>query len=847
VADRPSGTVTFLFTDVEGSTRLLRALGPERYRAVLEDHRRIVRQAVAAHAGQEVDTQGDGFFIAFHRVQDAVAAATDIQRGLATHSWPDGLELRVRMGIHTTEALPADDGYVGVGVHTGARIGAAAHGGQVLLSQASAELAGEEHAIRLVDLGTHRLKDFSAPQRLHQLVIAGLPDRFPSPRSLAAGPSNLPPPMTPLIGRDREVREVVDLARRDGVRLVTLTGAGGAGKSRLALAAAAELIDAFEDGVFFVPLESISDAELVLPAIGQALSVSEVAGQSLSAFLAPKRMLLIIDNLEQVIGAASALARLLREAPGVRAIVTSREALRVAAEQIYPVAPLGPSEAIALFAERASAIQPGFAVTDANADAVGELCRRLEGLPLAVELAAARVSMLEPEAILARLDQRLTLLTGGSRDQPARLQTLRNTLRWSHDLLGAEERRLFADLSVFAGGFTLEAAEAIGDADLDLLRSLVDKSLVQRRVDRFLMLDTVREFAAEQLEASGELEAVKDRHAAFFEDLAARAHDVRLHRQAVADELEADHDNLRAALDWLSVADAARYARLAGRLGWFWHVHSHFAEGRARVEDALARTPPDGDEDHARLLSAAVELAAWHGDAVAAERLGADALSAWRALGRDDEAALVLHDLGWGHFFAGGDLALGRRRMEESLELHRSLGDPQLINRGQLGLLQLLVAVGDVATVKQLAPEALDVAQRLGDRWSEHFAHHFLADCALIEGDTDEAQRRYRLSLEAAWESGDQVETCYELQGMAMAAAAAGNPERALRLAAAAKAAMDALGVQVLPQFWSDLIDRHVATAREALSELDAESAWRAGLRLPLDAAVDEAMARPAD
>ena len=846
MADRPSGTVTFLFTDVEGSTRLLRALGPERYRSALEDHRRIVRQAVAAHGGQEVDTQGDAFFIAFHRVQDAVAAATDIQHELAAHPWPDRLDVRVRMGIHTTEALPADDGYVGVGVHTGARIAAAAHGGQVLLSQASAELAGEEHGIRLIDLGAHRLKDLSAPQRLHQLVIEGLPDRFPSPRTLVAGPpSNLPPQMTALVGRDREVREVVDLSRRDGVRLVTLTGAGGAGKTRLALAAAAELLDEFEDGVFFIPLESVSDAELVLPAIGQALSVSEAAGQSLSAFLGPKRMLLIIDNLEQVIGAASALAQLLREAPGVRAIVTSREALRVAAEQIYPVDPLAPSEAIALFAERAAAIQPGFAVTDANADAVGELCRRLEGLPLAVELAAARVSMLGPEAILARLDQRLTLLTGGSRDQPARLQTIRNTLQWSHDLLGDPERRLFADLSVFVGGFTLDAAEAVGDTDLDLLRSLVDKSLVQRRVDRFLMLETVREFAAEQLQASGDVEAVKGRHATFFEKLATRAHDVRLRRQAVADELEADHDNLRAALEWSSVADAARYARLAGQLGWFWHVHSHFAEGRARVEDALARTPPDGGEVRARLLSAAVELAAWHGDVVAAERFGADALAAWRALGRDDEAALALHDLGWGHFFAGGHLALGRRHMEDSLALHRSQGDPQLINRAQLGLLQLLVAVGDVATVKELGPEALDVAQRLGDRWSEHFAHHFLADCALIEGDAHEAERRYRLSLEAAWESGDQVETCYELQGMAMAAAAAGNPERALRLAAATSTAMGALGVQVLPQFWSDLIDRHVATARGAISEPDAETAWREGGRLALDAAVGEAMARP--
>lgn len=635
-----------------------------------------MRDAIAEYDGDEIDTQGDAFFVAFHRVQDAVAAATEIQRRLAVHAWPDGAALRIRIGIHTTEAIPTDEGYVGIGVHTGARICAAGHGGQVLLSQASAELAGEEHGIRLVDLGFHRLKDLTAAQRLHQLGIDGLPDRFPPPRTLDAHPTHLPLQVTPLIGREPEVAELVTLVQGDGVRLLTLTRPGGVGKTRLALRVAAELVDQFPDGVFFVPLAAIADPELVVPSIGQALSVSEAAGQSLFAFLAPKRILLIIDNVEQVIGAAPVISELLRQAAGVRAIATSREPLHIGAERVYPVPPLGTSGAVALFTERARAVDPDFGLTDAHADAIDELCRRLDGLPLALELAAARVTLLSPDQMLARLGQRLKLLTGGARDQPARLQTLRNTLTWSHDLLTDAERDLFARLSVFVGGFTLEAAESVSEADLDLLGSLVDKSLVQRLGDRFGLLETVHEFAGEQLDAAGRAGGVRERHAAFFESLAARTYDVRLQRPGVAAELEADHDNLRAALDWLSQADPRRSARLAASLGWFWHVHSHFAEGRARVGEALSQMPADGGEDRARLLSAATELAAWQGDIDTAERLGADAIAEWRDLDRAGDVALVLHDLGWGHFFAGGDLQPARRRMEESLELHRSLGDP---------------------------------------------------------------------------------------------------------------------------------------------------------------------------
>ena len=659
------------------------------------------------------------------------------------------------------------------------------------------------------------------------------------------------------MGREREVAEVAGLLRAGELRLVTLTGPGGAGKTRLALQVAAELADEFADGAYFVPLAAIGDSELVVPAIEQALDVSEAAGQSLAAYLATKRVLLLLDNLEQVLGAAPVIAAILRGAAGVRIIATSREPLHVTAEQVYPVAPLGlpdisrrtdavtalGHDAVALFAHRARAAAAGFAVTDANAAAVAELCVRLDGLPLALELAAARISLLSPEAMLARLSDRLTLLTGGARDQPARLQTLRNTLTWSHDLLTDDERVLFRRLAVLPGGFTLAAAEEIADAQLDLLGSLMDKSLVVRRADRFAMLETIREFAREQLDASGEGAILRERQAASIEGLAERAFAARLaNQERAANDLEQEADNIRAALDHLAAVDGRRYARLVSLLGWFWHAHSHFAEGRARVGDAMGRLSTEAAEDRARLLAAGTELAAWHGDAVAAERLGAEAIAAWRSLGRDTEVALVLHDLGWATFFSGGDLERGRHLMEESLAIHGSQGDPLLVNRAQLGLLQILVALGDVATVKRLGPEAVAVSQRLGDRWSEHFAHHFLGDCAVIEGDVAEARLRYRLSLEAAWESGDQAETCYELQGMGMAAAGAADAVRALRLIGAADATLRDLGVGDLPPFWSDLIERHVALARNQLDGSVAEAAWQAGQSLPLAQAVGEGL-----
>ena len=440
----PSGTVTFVFTDVEGSTRLLRELG-ERYAEVLAEHRRILREAFCAYGGVEVDAQGDAFLAAFARAGDALAAAEQAQTGLAS------TPVRVRVGIHTGEPEVTAEGYVGLDVHRGARICAAAHGGQVVLSQQTMDAAGGLGA--LVDLGRHRLKDLSEPERLYQFGDAV----FPPLRSLNA--TNLPVQPSPLVGRDAELEELTALIR-DGARLVTLTGPGGVGKTRLALQIAAELVEDFPDGVFWVPLAALRAPELVVPTVERAIG----AGVPLPEHIDEKEMLLLLDNFEQLLPAAESLGVVLAGCPNLRLLVTSRAGLRVSAEHVRELAPLPESDAVALFAHRARAVKGDFETSDA----VGAICDRLDGLPLAIELAAARVRLLTPEALLERLERRLPLLTGGMRDAPERQQTLRATIEWSSELLAENERCLFRSLAVFAGGWSLEAAQQICRADVDV-------------------------------------------------------------------------------------------------------------------------------------------------------------------------------------------------------------------------------------------------------------------------------------------------------------------------------------------------------------------------------------------
>ena len=814
----PTGTVTFLFSDIEGSTGLARRLG-DRWPRALEDHRRLLREAFAAHEGFEVDTQGDAFLVAFARASDAASAAVDAQRALAGHAWPDGRELRVRIGLHTGEPIVSGDRYHGVDVHRGARVGAAAHGGQIVCSRSTFDLLSDA---AVVDLGAHRLKDLGEPVHLYQLCAAGLLDGFPPPRTLSARPGNLPLQPTPLVGRRQEVDEVAAMLRGTA-RLVTLTGPGGIGKTRLALQTAADLVEEFRDGAFFAGLSAIDDPSLVEAAIAHVLGVSLGTGQTSAGFLAGKDLLLVVDNLEQVVEAASVLAELLAAAPGLRVIATSREPLRVSAEHVYAVPPLTTEEAVALFEDRARAADPGFVPSPE----VVQICERLDELPLALELAAARAAVLSPAAILARLEDSLVLLTGGNVDQPERQRTLSGTIEWSYRLLDEREQVLFAALGVFARGFTLEAAEAVAGAALDDISSLVAKSLVRRVGSRFALLQTLRAFALERLED----ESVGARHAEFFLAMAEEAYDRQLHDEA-SDRLEADIDNLRAALVWFQARNPGQYLRLAAALGWFWNKRSYLDEGRRHLESALAHAAP-GTELRARALAAEGSIGALQGDRLGFERLD-ESIAIFQSLGDDAGAAAALDELGWAHFWHGDNDASGAA-FAESLALRRGLADERAINRALVGVAQVLVAVGQVEEAETLSRELLERTADGGDGFAEHLAYHFLGDCALIEGDAEAAAGWYVKSLAAAWATGNRLETALELQGAAMAAAGCGRAAEALRLAGAAHAALESAGLDYTTvAFWSALLDRYLGPARAA----DGDDRWNEGLALPLEDAV---------
>jgi predicted ATPase/class 3 adenylate cyclase len=682
----PTGTVTFLFTDVEGSTRLLHELGDE-YANVLAEHRRVLRQAFTAHDGVEVDTQGDAFFFAFAKPSAAVSAASAARDALA------GGPVRVRMGVHTGEPVVTDEGYVGIDVHRAARIAAAGHGGQILVSQAARDAAGIDG---LRDLGEHRLKDLSAPERIYQLGD----DDFPPLKSRYN--NNLPIPADPLVGRKKEIADVLR-SFRAGARVVTVTGPGGIGKTRFALQVAAELIDDFKDGVWWVGLAPLRDPTLVLSTIAAAIGAQSELEQELRG----KHELLLLDNFEQVVAAAAELAALQTASPDVVLLVTSREPLHIAGEREYQLPPLAESPAVELFRQRAFSI-------DADYPQLVELCERVDRLPLAIELAAARTKILSIAELLQRLDERLPLLTSRRRDVDERQRTLRATIEWSYDLLGDDDKERFGRLSVFAGSFDVTAAQEICDTDLDGLESLVDKSLLRRTEDaRFFMFETIREFASHALDAD-----VERRHAAYYLSL---AQGTRLRRRGDLSQalalLDAERENVRAALSFYDKIDAAdELARLIDAVAYYWFVRGDFREGDRWIELALNGHAPD-----AKL---AAELLVWRsdfvrvlGDLEGALAVSREALVRARAL---DDARLVarsLHEVGESYFTLG-DGAAAAAAYEEAIEAFREAGESPADTLGNLGDLALSEgrfeeAARRIEESRALLAESAEIGQRL--------------------------------------------------------------------------------------------------------------------------------------
>lgn len=896
----PTGTVTFLFTDIEGSTRLARDLGAG-WPPLLARHRELLRAAFAAHDGVEIGTEGDGFFVAFARAPGAVAAAVEAQRLLAVEAWPDGAEVRVRMGLHAGEGtLDADGSYVGHAVHRAARIAAAGNGGQVLLSATVRALAEDAlpAGVAVRDLGEHRLKDLR-PEPLAQLVIEGLPADFPPIRSLDRRPNNLPTQLTSFVGRERELEEAGGLL--GATRLLTLTGPGGTGKTRLALQVAARAADDHPAGTWFVALEPIASPDLVLPTIARTIDVAERAGvpvlDVLATAIGEQRMLLLLDNFEQVVEAAGDVAALLRACPALRIIVTSRAVLRIAGEQEYVVpglpappdtsrlsrvelenlAPgvrhptaesLGQYEAVRLFIARAVAVRPGFAVTNENAPAVAGICARLHGMPLAIELAAARVKLLAPEQILARLEHQLGLLTSGARDLPERQRTLRGAIAWSCDLLAPEGRRLLARLSVFRGGWDLPVAEAVagmgrdGSADvLDGLASLADQSLVRSRDadgdTRFDMFETIREFAAELLEAAGQAEAVRAAHARAFLEVAERAapHLQGADQRAWLDQLERDHDNFRAALGWaIERPEPALAVRLAHALWRFWQQRGYLTEAR-RTLDRIGEQPWRLEPaDRARLGEAFGGVAYWQADLPVAGRWYEEALGVWRdvAAGGDAEARRELANALYNRaYVAVADLFLAapgspvdpavRAMMEEALAIYRELGDRAGEGNVLWGLGSLLMFAERPADAEPYYRDAIVIQREAGNRTMEAWALQMLATSLVMRDRAAEAREPARHGLRHFHAGSDVAGITLALDALSAISMATGDEDRGGRLWGAARALQRSSGTGLAD--WDERIfSTKVYGVRAALEPATLQRLAAQGAALALDDAVAYAL-----
>jgi predicted ATPase/class 3 adenylate cyclase len=917
VASPPTGTVTFLFTDIEGSTRMWER-SPQAMQAALARHDEILRGATEQHGGYIFKTVGDAFCCAFPTAPDALEAALDGQWLLLKERWGESIPLRVRMALHMGAAEERDGDYFGPPVNRVARLLSAGHGGQVLLSLPTQELVRDQLPVgtSLMDLGERHLKDLFRPERVFQLLATGLPSEFPPLRTLEAYRNNLPLQPTPLIGREKEVAEVCDLLGAEATRLLTLTGPGGIGKTRLALQAAADLLDEFPDGTYFVQLATLTEAELFISAVAETLGVREIGEQpldeSLKDYLHERRLLLLLDNFEQVLGAAPTVTELLTAAPGLKVLATSRAPLGLYGEHEFPVPPLTlpdlklqpplerltQYEAVGLFVERARAVKPDFKVTNESAPAVAEICVRLDGLPLAIELAAARIKMLPPKAMLQRLSSRLKLLTGGARDLPERQRTLRATIEWSFALLNEGEQVLFGRLAVFSGGRTLEAIEAICDAEGDLpmeafegVSSLLDKSLLRQEEGpngepRFVMLETVHEFAREKLKESAEAEEINRAHAQYFLTLAEEANPELKGANQLEwlERLEAEHDNMRAALTWALKRKEVEVAlRLGGALWWFWSMRGYHSEGRRWLEEALAMDGRVSPEVRAMALAGVGELAFDQGDLDRAQEACQEGLELLEHEEGREAREAKLNLLVWLGFVAWvreeyerakqlfeEGLALSRERSdtwwlatfllyvaivphylgdyerateltEESMDLFREQGDKHSLAYCLNNLAMMVYSQGDLGRAAQLTEEAVALFRELGARGDVALGLYNLGWIALLQDDLGRAADIYKESLTLAWDTGMNHIVQGDLEGFACLAAVRGETERAARLWGAVQALHETKGIPRDTDFLAEAGAR-ISAVRSGMGEEAWEEAWRKGRAMTLDEAVSYAL-----
>jgi predicted ATPase/class 3 adenylate cyclase/Tfp pilus assembly protein PilF len=911
----PTGTVTFLFTDIEGSTLLWEAQ-PEEMRTALARHDALVREAIVSANGYVFKTVGDAYCAAFAMAPDAVSAALMVQMALNGERWPEETPIKVRMALHTGAVEIRDGDYFGPALNRVARLLSTGHGGQTLLSQTTYDLVRDTlpDAASLRDLGAHQLKDLARPEQVYQLQHPGLLGEFPPIKSLSTHPNNLPKQLTSFIGRQKEIAEIEALLVR--TRLLTLTGSGGSGKTRLSLQVAADSLEQFPDGAWFVELASLSDPGLVPQTVATVLGVKEEPGkpirQTLTEHLKHKRLLLLLDNCEHLLDVCAKVAdALVRQCPSVQILASSREVLGIAGEQTYRVPSLSlpdpkqaqtpqtlsQYESVQLFIDRALLVRPNFQVTNQNAPALASLCFHLDGIPLAIELAAARVRSLLVEEIDGKLDQRFRLLTGGSRTALPRQQTLRSLIDWSYDLLNEPERLLLQRLSVFAGGWTLEAAEQVcageGVEDwefLDLLTSLADKSLaVAEQNDgrsRYRLLETVRHYARERLVESGGGEAVRERHRDYFLALAEEAEPKLLGAEQAEwlQRLEEEHENLRAGLVWSLVeAGSGGGLRLCGALLRFWSTRGHLSEGREWCVRVLEKAGgEERPQERAKALNVAGVLAYYQGDYPAARARHEESLAILRQLGDRRGMASSLNNLG-NVTCEQGDHSAARALHEESLAIRRELGDRRGIatSLGNLGI--VACDQGDFASARALHEECLAIRRELGDRGRIANSLHNLGLVAYYQGDYPAARSLYEECL-AIWremgyrfgiavslsnlgnlvfgqgdypaagvlhqeglvirrELGDRRGIAYSLEGLATVMAAHGSSLRAARIWGAAERLREEIGSPLPPNERPHYGPR-VAAARAALGDDAAfDRAWQQGRALTLEQAIELALA----